>query len=65
MPLDACEQQPDTVGQTLLDVGCGPGYTTLDLAEKVGPEGRVVGVDRSRRFLRHLETQTPRRTRTL
>jgi len=40
-----------TVGQTLLDVGCGPGYGTLDLAEIVGPSGRVTGVDRSRRFL--------------
>jgi SAM-dependent methyltransferase len=40
-----------TVGQTLLDVGCGPGYATLDLAEIVGREGRVVGVDRSRRYL--------------
>lgn len=39
------------VGQTLLDVGCGPGYATLDLAEIVGTGGRVVGVDRSRRFL--------------
>lgn len=33
-------------GGTLVDVGCGPGYTTLDLARAVGPEGRVIGVDR-------------------
>lgn len=38
-------------GQTLIDVGAGPGYATLDLAELVGPEGRVIAVDRSRRFL--------------
>lgn len=38
-------------GQTLLDVGSGPGWATLDLAGIVGPEGRVIGVDRSRRFL--------------
>lgn len=44
-----------SVGQTLLDVGCGPGYATLDLAGIVGPSGRVVGVDRSRRFLDALE----------
>ncbi|HEX5266676.1 MAG TPA: methyltransferase domain-containing protein [Acidimicrobiales bacterium] len=31
-------------GQDLLDVGCGPGTITLDLAELVAP-GRVVGVD--------------------
>ncbi len=38
-------------GQTLLDVGCGPGWAARDLAELVGPSGRVVAVDRSRRFL--------------
>lgn len=32
-------------GQTLLDVGCGPGTITLDLARAIAP-GRVVGVDR-------------------
>ena len=31
-------------GMDLLDVGCGPGTITLDLAELVAP-GRVVGVD--------------------
>lgn len=33
-------------GQRLLDVGCGPGTITLDLAALVAP-GRVVGIDRS------------------
>ncbi len=37
-------------GQTLLDVGCGPGTLTADLARRVAP-GRVVGVDRSERVL--------------
>jgi len=27
------------------DLGCGPGYYTLPLAESVGPEGRVYAVD--------------------
>jgi ubiquinone/menaquinone biosynthesis C-methylase UbiE len=31
-------------GQSLLDVGCGPGTITVDLAARVAP-GRVVGVD--------------------
>lgn len=44
---DAWQRADFTVGQTLLDVGCGPGYATLDLAEIVGPAGRVVGVDRA------------------
>ena len=33
-------------GATLVDLGCGPGYTTLDLARAVGPRGRVIAVDR-------------------
>jgi ubiquinone/menaquinone biosynthesis C-methylase UbiE len=31
---------------TLIDLGCGPGYTTLDLAQIVGSKGKVIGVDR-------------------
>jgi SAM-dependent methyltransferase len=31
-------------GMSVLDVGCGPGTITVDLAERVAP-GRVVGVD--------------------
>jgi ubiquinone/menaquinone biosynthesis C-methylase UbiE len=33
-------------GQDLLDVGCGPGTLTVDLATRVAP-GRVVGIDTS------------------
>ena len=33
-------------GMTVVDLGCGPGYTTLDLAKAVGPEGHVIAVDR-------------------
>src|SRR5689334_20840457 len=31
-------------GQSILDVGCGPGTITLDLARRVAP-GAVVGID--------------------
>ena len=60
---DAWRRAGFTVGQTLLDIGCGPGYATLDLADIVGPTGRVVAIDRSRRFLDHLERE--RRVRGL
>jgi SAM-dependent methyltransferase len=33
-------------GATVVDLGCGPGYTTLDLARVVGPKGQVIAVDR-------------------
>ena len=32
-------------GDRVLDVGCGPGYFARMLAEAVGPEGSVVGID--------------------
>lgn len=44
-------------GQKILDVGCGPGYATVDLSQLVGGTGQIVGVDMSRRFLDHVETQ--------
>jgi len=33
-------------GNTLVDLGCGPGFTTLDLARRVGPTGHIIAVDR-------------------
>ena len=58
--LDAWRRAGFTVGQTLIDVGCGPGYASIDLAEIVGPSGRVVAIDRSRRFLDALEASRER-----
>jgi SAM-dependent methyltransferase len=38
-------------GASVLDVGCGVGGTTWQLGERVGPDGRVLGVDLSAPFL--------------
>ena len=38
---DVCPQ----VGNVILDLGCGTGELSVYLAERVGPEGRVIGVD--------------------
>jgi trans-aconitate methyltransferase len=32
-------------GDRVLEVGCGPGYFARMLAEAVGPDGSVVGID--------------------
>jgi SAM-dependent methyltransferase len=52
---DAWSRAGFTAGQVLLDVGCGPGWAAFDLAAIAGAQGRVVAVDRSRRFLGALE----------
>jgi SAM-dependent methyltransferase len=38
-------------GERVLDVGCGGGKQTLALAQAVGPEGSVVGIDISERMI--------------
>ncbi len=35
------------LGMQVLDVGCGPGIDLLSLADRVGPQGRVIGLDHS------------------
>src|SRR5260370_17981991 len=38
-------------GERVLDVGCGPGATTLPYAAAVGPAGHVTGIDISEPLL--------------
>ena len=42
---------PPDPGNRALDIGCGFGDTARDLAELVGPEGEVLGVDAAERFI--------------
>jgi SAM-dependent methyltransferase len=75
-PGRAAWQKPDQVldvldlrpGQTLCDIGAGPGYFALRAARRVGPTGRVFAVDVDPRILdalrarieqAHLENVTP------
>jgi SAM-dependent methyltransferase len=44
-----------TRGMRVIDVGAGPGYATIDLAELVGSTGHVLAVERSRRFIEAAE----------
>lgn len=34
-----------SAGMTVLDIGCGPGFFTLEMARLVGPGGRVIAAD--------------------
>jgi ubiquinone/menaquinone biosynthesis C-methylase UbiE len=42
---------PVNEGDKVLDIGCGFGDTAVDLAERVGPNGTVVGLDCCNAFL--------------
>jgi SAM-dependent methyltransferase len=42
LAMDRLELLP---GQRVVDLGCGSGRTTLELASRVGPDGEVVGID--------------------
>lgn len=53
--LDAFRRAGIGPGATVIDVGAGPGFAATDLAEIVGPSGRVLALERSRRFLDVLE----------
>lgn len=52
------EQAGIVAGMTVLDVGCGAGDVALLLADMVGPDGRVVGVDRNAAILATAERRT-------
>jgi ubiquinone/menaquinone biosynthesis C-methylase UbiE len=48
-------------GQTVADIGCGPGYYTMALAKDVGPEGKVYAVDVDEKPVRALEKKAGKR----
>ncbi len=47
-------------GMTVIDVGAGPGFAATDLAEIVGPTGRVIALERSPNFLGSLQDRAGR-----
>jgi SAM-dependent methyltransferase len=44
-------------GDRIIDLGCGFGDTSIELARRVGPTGRVLGVDAAPRFIAAARTE--------
>lgn len=42
-------------GNTVIDMGCGPGYFSIDMAKMVGPSGKVIAIDIQPRMLSRVE----------
>lgn len=60
-----CLHNPDKIvgryiekGQTVLDLGCGPGMFSLALARMVGEEGKVISVDVQEEMLQILRRKS-------
>ena len=47
-------------GERVIDIGCGSGVTTIAFAQKVGPSGRVLGVDISGPMLARARASAPK-----
>lgn len=59
-PIDALalERARPREGEHVVDLGCGCGASTLQLAERVGPKGKVLGVDISAPMLARARERT-------
>ena len=49
--LDCWRHARIAAGHRVADIGAGPGFASVDLAELVGPGGRVIALERSEYFL--------------
>lgn len=58
--LDVFRRAGIGAGADVVDVGAGPGFAATDLAEIVGASGKVLAIERSRRFLDVLEDRARR-----
>ncbi|WP_267643653.1 class I SAM-dependent methyltransferase [Haloarchaeobius amylolyticus] len=58
---ETVEQLGVEPGDTVLDLGCGPGVNLAMLREAVGPGGQVIGLDLSRKMLDRARTRLEER----
>ena len=66
-PLRRLYQDPNAIltphvrpGMTVIEIGPGMGFFTLDIARMIGPSGRVVAIDVQPRMIRTLERRAKR-----
>jgi SAM-dependent methyltransferase len=52
------EALPLRPGLRVIEIGCGPGATAREVAERVGPHGHVLAADRSARAIAQLTTSS-------
>jgi arsenite methyltransferase len=64
---DVVAQRSDTLtklslvpGNFVIDIGCGPGFLCESMADKVGPSGRVLGIDISSDLIGRAERRNSR-----
>ena len=55
--LAALETLAPRTGETIVDIGCGPGYLIVELSRTVGDAGVVIGIDPSADMRRAAESQ--------
>jgi len=51
-------------GDTVMDIGCGPGFFSIEMARMVGPQGRAVAVDLQEKMLGHVKRKAAKNSMT-
>ncbi|RLB85573.1 MAG: SAM-dependent methyltransferase [Deltaproteobacteria bacterium] len=51
-------------GDTVIDLGCGPGYFSIDMAQMVGNSGKVYSVDLQKKMLETVEKKAEKKCLT-
>lgn len=48
-------------GDTVIDLGCGPGFFSIDMAKKVGKNGRVIAVDLQKQMINKVKKKAKKK----